>query len=108
MTRKGRIERMHDRGLTYEEIGQVEGISKQRVASILKPYKVDARTPLLLTMAAAAAYLGIHINTLRRWADEGKIECMRLANTRRDRRFSRQQLDKVLEHAADTAKGGEP
>jgi len=104
MTRKERIERMHDRGLTYEQIGEVEGISKQRVTCILNPYKVNARTPVLLSMGAAAAYLGVHINTLRRWAQEGRIEHMRLATTRKDRRFTRQALDKLLIEGGDAMK----
>jgi excisionase family DNA binding protein len=62
----------------------------------LKPHKVQAQVPLLLTSGAAAAYLGVHANTLRQWANEGTIQSMRLANARRDRRFSRQALDKFL------------
>jgi len=96
MERTERMRRMHERGLTYEEIGQIEGISKQRVGRILKAQKANAEPPIWLSISAAAAYLGVHPNTLRRWANEGRIECVHLANVRRDRRFARQELDKFL------------
>lgn len=107
MNREERMRRMRDRKLTYEEIGKVEGISKQRVAQILKPHEVKAEPPRLLTLAAAAAYLGVHRNTLWRWANEGRIKCLRLTNTRRDRRFSREELDKLLQPESPTVEGGD-
>lgn len=107
MNRKETMKLMHEKGLSYEEIGQIEGISKQRVAQILKPHKAKPQPARLLTLAAAAAYLGVHRNTLWRWANEGRIKCLRLANTRRDRRFSRQELDKLLECESHSVEGGD-
>jgi excisionase family DNA binding protein len=105
MDREERIKRMHDYGLTYEEIADIEDISKQRVSRILKPSV--PRSPILLNTTAAAEFLGVHPNTLRRWANEGKIDCTRLGS-RKDRRFTRQELDKLLKREAHTMKGDEP
>ena len=35
---------------------------------------------------AAARLLGVHPNTLRAWADQGRVRCLRV-NSRGDRRF---------------------
>jgi len=105
MERQEKIKRMHHYGLTYEQIAEIEGVSKQRVGQILKP--AQPRSPILLNSNAAAQYLGVHPNTLRRWANEGKIDCTRLGS-RKDRRFSRPELDKLLNREAHTMKGGEP
>jgi excisionase family DNA binding protein len=40
----------------------------------------------LLTVAEVSELLHVHPNTLRRWADEGKISAYRITN-RGDRRF---------------------
>jgi excisionase family DNA binding protein len=101
MNREQRIKRMHDYGLTDEEIADIEHVSKQRVSRVLKP--PVPRIPILLNSSAAAQLLGVHPNTLRRWANEGKIGCARLG-TRRDRRFTRQALDKLLIEGGDTMK----
>jgi excisionase family DNA binding protein len=42
----------------------------------------------------AAEILGVHITTLRRWADNGKIACVRTPGGRR--RFSRESLEQFL------------
>lgn len=46
-----------------------------------------------LRIAAAADYLGIHPDTLRRWADAGKVPFTQLG---RERRFDTKDLDKLL------------
>jgi excisionase family DNA binding protein len=45
----------------------------------------------LVDLAAAAAYLGVHFTTLRRWADAGKIAHIRTPGGRR--RFSQTDLE---------------
>ena len=45
-------------------------------------------------LSQAAAYLGIHFTTLRRWADEGEIEFMRTPGGKR--RFRKAALDRFL------------
>jgi excisionase family DNA binding protein len=44
----------------------------------------------------AAKYLGVHIETVRRWAREGEIPAAKLGN-RGGFRFRREDLDKFLE-----------
>lgn len=102
MKREERMRRMQDQGLTCAQIAEVEGISTQKLAQALQGVKNKCRLPKWLSSSAAAAYLGVHPNTLRRWTYKGRISCLRLANTRRDRRYRRQDLDQFL------AKGGDP
>ena len=47
-----------------------------------------------LDLSEAAAYLGVHFTTLRRWADAGQVPCIRTPGGRR--RFSRQELATFL------------
>ena len=97
MKRIDRMIMMRAQGLSYREIGEVEGITRQRAFQLLKRASERRRRPdaSLLTCAAAAFFLGIHPNTLRRWADTGILKCYRLG-IRRDRRFSREFLEKFL------------
>jgi excisionase family DNA binding protein len=44
-----------------------------------------------LELSAAADYLGIHFTTLRRWADDGRVPCIRTPGGRR--RFKKDELD---------------
>ena len=44
----------------------------------------------------AAAYLGVHIETMRRWARDGEISAAKLGN-RGGFRFRREDLDRFLE-----------
>ena len=44
----------------------------------------------------AAKYLGVHIETMRRWAREGTIPAAKLGN-RGGFRFKREDLDRFLE-----------
>jgi excisionase family DNA binding protein len=47
-----------------------------------------------LDLAEAARYLGVHFTTLRRWADAGKVPCMRTPGGRR--RFSLADLERFV------------
>jgi len=47
-----------------------------------------------LDLSEAARILGVHFTTLRRWADQGKVPCIRTPGGRR--RFSRVDLDNAL------------
>lgn len=44
-----------------------------------------------LELSEAADYLGIHFTTLRRWADDGRVLCIRTPGGRR--RFKKEELD---------------
>jgi len=49
----------------------------------------------ILTLAEAAELLHIHVNTLRRWSDQGKIVANRF-NSRGDRRYRQSDIVKFL------------
>lgn len=51
----------------------------------------------MLSVREAAKMLGVHENTLRRWADEGMLPVYRYG-MRKDRRVKRADLEKFLEH----------
>jgi excisionase family DNA binding protein len=50
-----------------------------------------------MRLSEAADYLGVHFTTLRRWADEGSVPCMRTPGNRR--RFQKADLDQFLHGA---------
>ncbi len=47
-----------------------------------------------LKLGEAADYLGVHFTTLRRWADDGKLPCIRTPGGRR--RFKKTELDAFM------------
>lgn len=47
----------------------------------------------LLTITQAAALLGVHANTLRRWADDGTVPVTRLPSGYR--RWSLEQIEQI-------------
>lgn len=52
----------------------------------------------LLTTQQAADVLQVHHRTLRRWANEGKIECVRLGDSvKAQMRFTREALERFLQ-----------
>jgi excisionase family DNA binding protein len=89
-------------GLNYADIGRrfgisaararrvLSGSSKKRVAS--RPYS-EAKP--MLTIAEASEMLRLHPNTIRRWADSGKLKAYRLGS-RGDRRFRREDVEAIL------------
>jgi excisionase family DNA binding protein len=48
--------------------------------------------PALLSISDAAKRLGVHINTLRRWADQGEVKAVRLPSGYR--RFEPAEVDR--------------
>ncbi|WP_436535744.1 IS607 family transposase [Actinoplanes sp. HUAS TT8] len=54
-----------------------------------------------LRLAPAAAYLGVHPITLRRWADDGRVEVVWVG---RERRFDTEALDAFLGVTSDVQK----
>lgn len=50
---------------------------------------------ILLTTRQAANILNVHINTVRRWDNQGILKAYRICS-RGDRRFSRQDIHKFL------------
>ncbi len=49
----------------------------------------------MLTIAETAHLLNVHINTVRRWSDQGMLKSYRIG-TRGDRRFHREDIDSFL------------
>lgn len=86
-------------GLTYAEIGRRLGLSKERVRQIHeripKPKKPALEFDTLLMTADVARMLGIHVNTVRRWADRGFLKAYAIG-PRGDRRFRQRDIESVL------------
>ncbi len=56
----------------------------------------DIEHEIWMDLSQAAAYLGVHFTTLRRWADAGQIPYIRTPGRRR--RFSRRILEAFVQH----------
>jgi len=57
---------------------------------------IEPKTDKLLTAAQAAESIGVHVETLRKWARLGKIPRVSLPGKGNDLRFSKPQLDKWI------------
>ena len=55
----------------------------------------DQHVSAMLTASEVARLLNVHINTLRRWSNQGIIKTYRIG-PRRDRRFYRDDIDAFL------------
>ncbi len=104
-SRNQRLASLKGKGLTYQEIGEMLGVSRQRIADVLSPNRrtdsvsvkrmQSASRHGLLSATDAAKLLGVHPNTVRRWSDDGLIRAYRVGK-RLDRRFRRTDLWKFL------------
>ena len=102
----GHLAGLRNKGLTYQDIGRMLGVSRQRIAELLSPNRridfvsVNTRQSAnphgLLSSTDAAKLLGVHPNTIRRWSDDGLVHAYRVGK-RLDRRFRRIDLQKFLE-----------
>lgn len=54
----------------------------------------------MLTSTELARFLNIHINTVRRWTDQGLLKSYRIG-PRRDRRFSQEDVIRFLRERDD-------
>ena len=61
----------------------------------------------LLSVAQAAALLGVHPNTIRLWTDAGRLTAYRI-NARGDRRFRRTDVEHLLVETAAGPSGSSP
>jgi len=97
--RHDEIVKLRKAGQTYEKIGGRFGISKQRVLQILKgspvPQKPAPDPAGMLTINDVARFLNVHINTVRRWSNLGRLKTYRISS-RGDRRFWREDVDGFL------------
>lgn len=55
----------------------------------------DTKSPELMTIAQAAELLNVHPDTLRNWERRGLVRPKRIG-TRKDRRYNREQILKLL------------
>lgn len=59
----------------------------------------------MLTVRDVSRILNIHVNTVRRWADQGILRAYRITN-RGDRRFKKEDIDSFLDELNNN--GGDP
>jgi diguanylate cyclase (GGDEF)-like protein/excisionase family DNA binding protein len=52
----------------------------------------------MLTVTGAARRLGVHVNTVRAWTDQGRLSCLRI-NSRGDRRYRVEEIERFLDGA---------
>ena len=69
---------------------------EQRIVAAVAAPKPEPKTEKLLSPAQAAEHIGVHVETLRKWARLGKIPRMSLPGKGNDLRFSKPQLDKWI------------
>ena len=79
---------------------------KISLVTILPLANLDNHAGGLLRIGQAAHMLGVHPNTLRNWELQGKVASIRIGN-RRDRRFHRSELLKLLEQPLTTSSSKE-
>ena len=66
----------------------------------------SGRTDALISVAQAAALLGVHPNTVRAWTESGRLTAWRI-NPRGDRRYRKADVERLLAEGA-AATGSEP
>lgn len=104
-SRRDEVVKLWEAGLSYAEIGRRTGISRERVRQIVsgnmrktkakkKPDRADPDA--LLTLGEVAELLNIHVNTVRRWSNQGMLKARRIGN-RRDRRFRQGDVEGLTE-----------
>ena len=59
----------------------------------------------MLTTSEVARILNLHINTIRRWSNQGILKAYRIGS-RGDRRFKKEDIDEFF--ARDKRNGGKP
>ena len=98
-SRRDEIVKLREAGLSYAKIGHRLGVSRERVRQIFKgkpvPKKSDLRPKAVLRAGDVASLLGVHINTVRRWSDEGALRAFRVG-PRGERRFRREDVEAFL------------
>ncbi len=99
MSKRDEAIRLRAEHLTYREIGEKLGVSKQQIGYLIKGRAIKPKpifqTEVILRSGEVAKLLGIHVNTVRRWSDKGILKAYRIT-LRRDRRFKRKDVEKLL------------
>ena len=98
-SRHKQITSLRQTGLTYAEIGRKLGLSKERIRQIekgvSKPKKPVLQFDNMLMPGEVANMLGVHVNTVRRWANRGILEAYSVG-PRGDRRFRQRDVESFL------------
>ena len=98
-SRREQITTLRKAGLTYAEIGCRLGLSKERIRQIDKgipePNKPMLEFDIMLMPGDVARMLGVHVNTVRRWANRGILEAYSIG-PRGDRRFRQRDIENFL------------
>jgi len=100
ISRRDGVTKLVETGLSYAEIGRRLGITRERVRQIVKP-KPEKKSGVMLTISDVTRLLGVHINTARRWSNQGIIRAYRIG-PRRDRRYRREDVLCVLDKLKTT------
>ena len=98
------------REISYAEIARKLGISRERVRQIALRQRLNKQPKVtigskinevanhmdtMLTTREVARILNLHINTVRRWSNQGILRAYRVGS-RGDRRFIRQDVENLL------------
>ena len=104
MTSRDEAVKLSKAGVSYAEIGRRLGMSRERARQIVegKPAQPKQKPALdleaMLTTGDVARVLNLHINTVRRWSNQGILKTYRIG-LRGDRRFRREDVDGLLKEA---------
>ncbi len=98
-TEREQVVRLKQEGMSVASISFVIGISRRQVtkivaANVKRVAKANGPQALLST-AQAARVLNLHMNTIRRWSDTGKLPSYRIGS-RGDRRFKWKDIQRLL------------
>jgi excisionase family DNA binding protein len=95
------IRKLHDIGMSNIQIAKLLEVSRQRVWVVVnsKPapkFKGEIeKLNGLITVREVSIFLGLHPNTIRKWANEGRIKSFRIG-PRRDRRFRLEDINQLV------------
>jgi len=99
VTTRDEVIKLKNAGLRPTAIGRELGISRQRAWRILNPKKEIksriAQYPGMLTPRDVAKFLGIHVNTVRKWSEMGVLKAYRIG-PRQDRRFRKEDIEAFI------------
>ena len=105
-SRREQIATLRKAGFTYAEIGHRFGLSKERVRQInkeiLKFKKPTLELDAMLTTGEVARMLGVHVNTVRRWAKRGILKAYPIG-PRGDRRLRQRDVENFLVGKSSTS-----